>query len=142
MGTPRSRQASRGSVGAVRRGSSRNTLTPVPSRRMDPWVEAAAAEIARHAERELEALVSVSSPSGDVTGAEEAVSLCAAFAPAAAQLERVPCSTKGYAKDVIVRLTGTGGARLLLIGHLDTVVSNDSHRPLERTGDRLVGSGT
>jgi len=105
-------------------------------------VEQVAAEIARHAERELEALVSVSSPSGDVPGAEEAVSLCAAFAPAGAELERVPCSTKGYAPDLILRLTGTGSARLLLIGHLDTVVSNESHRPLERTGDRLVGSGT
>ncbi len=109
---------------------------------MDPWVESSAAEIARHAERELEALVGVSSPSGDVPGAEEAVTLCAAFAPAEAAVERVSCSTKGYADDLVLRLTGTGTRRLLLIGHLDTVVSNDSHRPVERDGDRLIGSGT
>ena len=109
---------------------------------MDPWVEATSADIARHAERELEALVGVSSPSGDVAGAEEAVALCAAFAPAEADVQRVPCSTKGYADDLLLRLTGSGDARILLIGHLDTVVAHDGHRPIEHAGDRLVGSGT
>lgn len=109
---------------------------------MDPWVETAAAEIAAHAERELEALVGVSSPSGDAAGAEEAVALCAAFAPAEAAVERIPCSTAGHADDLVLRLTGDGSRRLLLLGHLDTVVSNDSHRPMERTGGRLIGSGT
>src|SRR3954451_8412798 len=109
---------------------------------MDAWVESAAAEVRRHAERELEALVGVSSPSGDVPGAEEAVALCVAFAPAEATAERVPCSTADHADDLVLRLTGTGERKLLLLGHLDTVVSNDSHRPIERVGDRLVGSGT
>ena len=48
---------------------------------MDPWVQAGAAEIARRAVRELEALVAVSSPSGDVHGAEECASVCAALLP-------------------------------------------------------------
>lgn len=109
---------------------------------MDAWVETAAAEIARHAERELEALVGVSTPSGDVHGAEEAVALCVAFAPAEAAPERIPCSTEGHADDLVLKLTGTGERRLLLLGHLDTVVSNEAHRPLERAGDRLIGSGT
>src|SRR4051812_3478850 len=109
---------------------------------MDAWVEQAAAEIARHAERELEALVGVSSPSGDVPGAEEAVALCAAFAPPDAVAERIPCSTPQHADDLVLRLDGSGTARLLLLGHLDTVVSNDSHRPIEHAGDRLIGSGT
>src|SRR3954453_17777891 len=108
---------------------------------MHAWVEQAAAEIARHAERELEALVGVSTPSGDVPGAEEAVALCVAFAPAEAPPERVPCSTPAHADDLLLHLKGTGERRLLLLGHLDTVVSNDSHRPIERVGDRLVGSG-
>jgi len=86
--------------------------------------------------------VGVSSPSGDVPGAEEAVALAAAFAPAEAAVERVPCSSAGYADDLLLRLTGTGSARLLLIGHLDTVVSNEAHRPIERTAERLIGSGT
>jgi glutamate carboxypeptidase len=108
---------------------------------MDVWVETCAEEIARHAERELEALVGVSSPSGDVPGAEEAVALCVAFAPPEATAERLPCSTPEHADDLALRLSGSGQRRILLLGHLDTVVSNDSHRPIERAGDRLVGSG-
>ena len=108
---------------------------------MDPWVEAGAAEIARHAEREIEALVAVSTPSGDVSGAEEAITLCTAFAPTEAEIERIPCSTPGHAADLVLHLTGTGSRRLLLLGHLDTVVASESHRPIERRDDRLVGSG-
>jgi glutamate carboxypeptidase len=108
---------------------------------MDAWVESCAHEIARHAERELEALVGVSSPSGDVLGAEEAVALCVAFAPAEATPERLPCSTPEHADDLVLHLAGTGERKILLLGHLDTVVSNDSHRPMERAGDRLIGSG-
>lgn len=93
------------------------------------------------AERELEALVGVSTPSGDVAGAEEAVALCVAFLPPEAQPERVPCSTEGHAPDLICRLAGTGARRLVLVGHLDTVVAHEAHRPLSRDGDRLTGSG-
>jgi glutamate carboxypeptidase len=108
---------------------------------MDVWVETCADEIARHAERELEALVGVSSPSGDIPGAEEAVALCVAFAPPEATPERLPCSTPEHADDLVLHLTGGGERRILLLGHLDTVVSNDSHRPIERAGERLIGSG-
>ena len=48
---------------------------------MDPWIAQHAAAIATRAERELEALVAISSPSGDVHGAEEAAALVAALAP-------------------------------------------------------------
>src|SRR3954451_5511277 len=109
---------------------------------MDAWVGEAAGGVARHAERELEALVGVSSPSGDVPGAEEAVALCVAFAPAEATPERIPCSTPEHADDLLLHLSGTGEGKILLLGHLDTVVSNDSHRPVERAADRLIGSGT
>ena len=105
-------------------------------------MQTAAAEIARHAERELEALVDISSPSGDVAGAERAVALATAFAPTEAEAERTPCSTDGYADDLVLRLTGTGTARLLLLGHLDTVIAHGAHRPVERSDDRLIGSGT
>ena len=108
---------------------------------MDAWVDAAAAEIAQRAPRELEALVAVSSPSGDVHGAEECASVCAALLPAQAAVERVPCSSPGHAPDLIARLRGTGTKRILLLGHLDTVVAHDEHRPLAPDGDRLVGSG-
>ena len=102
----------------------------------------AAERMAIAAERELEALVGVSSPSGDVEGAEECVALATAFLPTEAEPERVPCSTPGHADDLVGRLSGTGSKRVLLLGHLDTVVGHAAHRPLERDGDKLIGSGT
>jgi glutamate carboxypeptidase len=106
------------------------------------WVAKAADAIAARAERELEALVGVSSPSGDHGGAEEAAAVTAALLPAEAAVERLPCSSSDYADDLLARLSGSGSGRILLLGHLDTVVSHAGHRPLEREGDRLVGSGT
>jgi len=106
------------------------------------WVHAEAARIARRAERELDALVAVSSPSGDVHGADEAVAICIALLPDQAEIERLPCSTDGYAADLLARVRGTGTGRVLLLGHVDTVVGHDAHRRLERDGDRLIGSGT
>ena len=41
-----------------------------------------------------------------------------------------------------LHLAGSGRKRVLLLGHLDTVVSHDGHRPIERSEDRLIGSGT
>ncbi len=101
----------------------------------------AAERLALVAERELEALVAVSTPSGDVSGAEEAVALCVAFMPPEAQPERVECSTPGHAPDLIGRLSGTGERRLLLVGHLDTVVAHEAHKSVSRDGQRLIGSG-
>jgi glutamate carboxypeptidase len=111
---------------------------------MNEWIDTEAAEIAARAERELEALVGVSSPSGDVAGAEECISVVGALLPGDAATERAPCSSPDHADDLIVRLPGTRpeGPRILLLGHLDTVVSHDEHRPLLREQDRLVGSGT
>lgn len=109
---------------------------------MDPFVAEAAAEIASRAERELEALVGVSSPSGDVAGAEEALAVCAALLPTEAQIERVPSSTPGSAPDLRARLPGRGRRRLLLLGHVDTVIGHDAHVPLRRREDRLYGPGT
>jgi glutamate carboxypeptidase len=101
-----------------------------------------APEIAARAEAELEALVAVSSPSGDVAGAEEAIALCRELLPAGARSERVPCSTPGCAPDLVARCSGTGRRRLLLLGHVDTVVAHEDHIPVRRDGERLYGSGT
>jgi glutamate carboxypeptidase len=109
---------------------------------MEAWVATAAEQIAARAERDLEALVAVSSPSGDVEGAEECIALVGALAPPEAAIERRACSSPGHADDVVLRLSGSGGRRLLLLGHLDTVVGHGSHRPLERAGERLVGPGS
>lgn len=108
---------------------------------MDPWVQAAAAEIGRRAVRELEALVGVSSPSGDIHGAEECAAVCAALLPDEAEIERIPCSSPNHAPDLLARLRGTGTRRVILLGHLDTVIPHQDHKPLARAGDKLVGSG-
>ena len=105
------------------------------------WLAGATAAIAERAERELEALVAVSSPSGDIHGAEEICAVVAALLPDAAAVERIPCSPRST-PDLLATLDGRGDAGVLLLGHLDTVHGHDEHRPLERRGDRLVGSGT
>jgi glutamate carboxypeptidase len=107
----------------------------------EAWMASAAAEIALRAERELEALVGVSSPSGDAVGAEEAVAVAAALLPVEAAVERLPCSTADHAPDLLARLDGTGSGRVLLLGHLDTVHAHSEHRALAPDGDRLFGSG-
>jgi glutamate carboxypeptidase len=112
---------------------------------VDQWIADSSASIADRAERELEALVGVSSPSGDVSGAQEAAAIAAALLPDGATTERVPCSSPDHAPDLLARVRGTGTKRILLLGHLDTVVAHDEHRALERdpgNADRLYGSGT
>ncbi len=87
----------------------------------------------------------VSSPSGDVEGAEAAAAVVARLAPGAATVERVDCSTPDHARDLILRLRGAGTRKLVLVGHIDTVISHAGHRPLARDSEhpgRLVGSGT
>ena len=109
---------------------------------MDDWVADGAREIAARAGRELEALVGVSSPSGDVRGAEECAAICAALAPGDAATERLACSSPGHAPDLLLRVSGTGTRRILLLGHVDTVIGHEHHKPLLRDGDKLLGSGT
>src|SRR3954462_2934301 len=106
------------------------------------WIADSATEIAAPAERELEALVGVSSPSGDAPGAEEVFAIVQALLPARAAVERGPCSSPAHAPGLVARLGGEGSGRLLLVGHVDTVISHDEHRALVREQDRLGGSGT
>jgi glutamate carboxypeptidase len=108
---------------------------------MNEWVQLEADAIAQRAERELEALVAVSSPSGDAHGAEECAAVCAALLPADAEVERPLCSSPGHAPDLLARVRGNGARRVLLLGHVDTVIAHPQHRPLRRDGEQLLGSG-
>jgi glutamate carboxypeptidase len=108
-------------------------LSTVPREALDALVAGAAAD--------LEALVAISTPSGDLQGTEQALALCEARLPADAKSERVPCSSPGHAPDLIARFDGDGRARLLLLGHLDTVVAHGEHVPLQRDGELWRGSG-
>jgi glutamate carboxypeptidase len=64
-----------------------------------------------------------------------------ALLPAGVAIERPECSSPGHAPDLLATSTGTGSRRLLLLGHLDTVIPHEEHRPLEDHGERLIGSG-
>ncbi|MGH2842179.1 MAG: M20/M25/M40 family metallo-hydrolase, partial [Solirubrobacteraceae bacterium] len=105
-------------------------------------LEALAAALAPRALDELEQLVAVSSPSGDREAAEAVFELCERFLPPAARSERVPCSTASCSPDLLALIDGSGSARILLLGHVDTVVLHDAHEPLRREGERLYGSGS
>ncbi len=110
---------------------------------MDPWIAEAAARIAARAPQELERLVAVSSPSGDVAGADEAFAVAQSFAPAGVRAERAPCSSADHAEDLILTLQGSAAAgRIMLLGHVDTVHSHADLRVLEDHGETLVGSGS
>ncbi|WCB92581.1 Carboxypeptidase G2 [Baekduia alba] len=112
---------------------------------MNQWIADSSASIAERALPQLEALVGVSTPSGDVKGANEAAAIAAALLPDGATVEHLPCSSPDHAPDFCARVTGTGTGRILLLGHLDTVVAHAEHRPLELDPDdpdRVHGSGT
>ncbi len=112
------------------------------SESIDRAVAAEAAEIAARAEDELARLVDISSPSGDVEGAERVIEVCIELLPDGAEIQRPPCSTAGSAPDLIATVRGTGERRILLLGHVDTVFGHDAHQPLRADGERLYGSGT
>ena len=105
------------------------------------WIEEHAERIAAVAPEELRALVAVSSPSGDAHAAEAAIDVVRGLLHGVGEVERVPCSTPDQADDLVIRVRGSGTKRLLLLGHLDTVVPHDGHRGLHTDGDKLVGSG-
>lgn len=112
---------------------------------MDDWLTDNAARIAATATEDLRALVDVSSPSGDVAGADAVIDLVIERLPDAATVERVPCSTAHHADDLIATVRGTGTARMVLVGHVDTVIAHADHEPLRphpAHPGRLVGSGS
>ena len=100
-----------------------------------------AARITPRVVAETSSLVDVSTPSGDLAGAERAIALCAGFLPGW-EVTRPRCSTASCAADFLATRRGHGRRRLLLLGHLDTVVPTAEHRPARREGERLTGSGT
>src|SRR4051812_22432752 len=108
---------------------------------MDEWVARCSHEIGRRAERELEALVAVSSPPGDRHRAAERLAVGTALPPDNPALDALPCSSPDHALALVARLAGTGEGRVVLHGHVDTVVAHTAHRAFERDGDKLVGSG-
>ncbi|HLH14856.1 MAG TPA: M20/M25/M40 family metallo-hydrolase, partial [Solirubrobacteraceae bacterium] len=108
---------------------------------MDGDLTALAARLAPAVVEHTRALADVSTPSGERDGTERAIELCASMLPGW-ELERVRCSTAACAPDLVASRRGSGDRRLLLLGHLDTVVAHHQHRRCEVRGERLYGPGT
>lgn len=108
---------------------------------MDHALPAFAESLTPRVVDEMTHLVGVSTPSGEIDGAERVIGLCERFLPGW-RVERLPCSTGSCAPDMLATVTGTGSRRLLLLGHVDTVVPHGEHRPARESGERLYGSGT
>ena len=106
------------------------------------WRSSRAAALAEEARRRTVELVAISPPSGDREAAERCVAAASAMLPAAAEVERPACSSADHAPDLLARLRGSGRARILLLGHLDTVVAHARHRSAVIDGNLLRGSGT
>ncbi|MBJ7471941.1 MAG: M20/M25/M40 family metallo-hydrolase [Solirubrobacteraceae bacterium] len=97
--------------------------------------------VAERALRLTPVLVDISSPFGDPVGAARAVDACIAAVPTA-DVVRLPSSSPGLEDDLLLTVRGTGRRRIVLVGHLDTVIPTDQHRPAREVGDRIDGSGT
>ncbi len=90
---------------------------------------------------DLERAVLINSATENLTGVREVANLFASQLSAlgfASRFAELPAST-GRAGHLVAMRQGTRGKRVLLIGHLDTVLPGGSYR---REGDRALGSGT
>ncbi len=106
-----------------------------------PALIALAPAVAERALRLLPVLVDISSPFGDAPGARRAVDASVAAVPAA-EIVRLASSSPGLEDDLLLTIRGTGTAKVLLLGHVDTVIPHAEHRSTVHVGDRIDGSGT
>ena len=97
----------------------------------------------RRAPRELEALVAVSSPVRRRPRRERVrvgVRRAAARRGGGRARARAPRPTTPRTSSPACTAPARG--KVLLVGHIDTVVAHAEHKPLTRVGEQLVGSGT
>ena len=105
----------------------------------------AAAQAARSEQLQLlKALVNIDSGTGDAIGAHrvEAV-LVPRLKALGANIEIVPAEAPGLGTNLVATFNGTGKARILMIGHIDTVFGPGTvaKRPYRVEGDRGRGPG-
>ncbi|MBL8773440.1 MAG: M20/M25/M40 family metallo-hydrolase [Phenylobacterium sp.] len=116
-------------------------VKPVP-RDARVW---AAAEAARAEQLKLlETVVNIDSGTGDVEGGRKvAAVLIPRLEALGMTVEKVPAEAPGLPENIVATLKGTGKARILLIGHLDTVFEPGTAAkwPYSTAGDRATGPG-
>lgn len=105
----------------------------------------AAAEAARPAQMELwKSVVNIDSGTGDVEGGRKVAAILTERLKAlGATIESVPAEAEGLPENTVATFTGTGKAKILLIGHIDTVFGPGTVAkwPFSVEGDRLRGPG-
>ncbi|HEY1638837.1 MAG TPA: glutamate carboxypeptidase [Rhizomicrobium sp.] len=105
----------------------------------------AAAEKAQPAQLELlKTLVNIDSGTGDVEGGRKvATVLIPELKALGATMETVPAEAPDLPENVVATLNGTGTARILMIGHMDTVFGpgTAAQRPYTVEGGRAHGPG-
>jgi glutamate carboxypeptidase len=105
----------------------------------------AAADAAKAGQLELwKQVVNIDSGTGDVEGGRKvAAVLIPILKDLGAAIESVPAEAPGLPENTVATFTGTGKARILLIGHIDTVFGPGTVAkwPFSIEGDRLRGPG-
>lgn len=89
-------------------------------------------------------VVDIDSGTGDVEGGRKvAAVLTARLKAQGATVETSPADVDGLPENTVATFTGTGKARILMIGHIDTVFGPGTvaRRPFSIDGDRLHGPG-
>ena len=92
----------------------------------------------------LETLVNIDSGTGDVEGGRRVLDVLAPRLEAlGAKVERVPAEIPGLPDNLVATLKGKGQARILMIGHIDTVFEPGTAAkwPYSVSGDRATGPG-
>jgi len=104
-----------------------------------------AAEAARPEQLKLlETLVNIDSGTGDVEGGRRVLDVLAPRLEAlGARVERVPAEIPGLPDNLVATLKGKGKAKILMIGHIDTVFEPGTAAkwPYSVSGDRATGPG-
>ena len=104
-----------------------------------------AAEAARPEQLKLlETLVNIDSGTGDIEGGKRVLDILAPRLEAlGARVERVPAEIPGLPDNLVATLKGKGKAKILMIGHIDTVFEPGTAAkwPYSATGDRATGPG-
>lgn len=105
----------------------------------------AAAEQAREAQLELlKQVVNIDSGTGDIEGGRKvAAVLIPRLKALGMTIESVPAEIPGLPENTVATLTGTGKAKILMIGHIDTVFGpgTTAKWPYSVEGDHARGPG-
>jgi glutamate carboxypeptidase len=121
------------------------TFAPVASAADKNAKVLAAAQADRTAELQLlEQVVNIDSGTGDVEGGRKVAAVLVPHLKALGMtVESVPAEEAGLAENTVATLTGHGKARILVIGHIDTVFEPGTvqRRPFRTDDKRAYGPG-